>query len=320
MLSTINDLIEISKIESGALELQIANVNINEQLDYFFNFFKPDTEKRGLQFSFHKGLPSHEAVIETDREKLNGILSNLIKNAVKYTNTGSIEFGYNLNENHLEFYVKDTGIGIEKDRQEVVFDRFIQADLSLSKPYEGAGLGLSIAKAYVEMLGGQIGLDSEFGKGSRFWFTLPYVSKKEKEEKTIPNVADDNTDTRILKKLKVMVVEDDQVGQMYLSAILEGVCKEVLYASCGEDAIGLYNQHSDTDLVLMDIKMPGLDGYTTVRKLKEINTNRIVVIAQTAHALAGDREKALNAGFDDYLTKPFGKNDLMKMIRKHFGE
>ncbi len=320
MLSTINDLIEISKIESGALELQKTDVNINEQLDYFFNFFKPDTEKRGLQFSFYKGLPSHEAIIETDREKLNGILSNLIKNAVKYTNTGSIEFGYHQNENHLEFYVEDTGIGIEKDRQKVVFDRFIQADLSLSKPYEGAGLGLSIAKAYVEMLGGKIELESEFGKGSRFCFTLPYVSKKEKtEETTIPDDTIDNTDAQILKKLKVMVVEDDQVGQMYLSAILEGICKEVLYASCGEEAIGVYNKHNDTDLVLMDIKMPGLDGYTTARKLKEINHGRIVVIAQTAHALAGDREKALNAGFDDYLTKPFGKNDLMKMIRKHFG-
>ncbi len=320
MMNTINDLIEISKIESGAVELHVSDVNLNEQLDYFYKFFKPDAEKRGLKFSCYKALPFNEALIETDREKLNGILSNLIKNAVKYTNEGTIEFGYHLKENRLEFYVKDTGIGIEENRQEAIFDRFIQADLSLSKPYEGAGLGLSIAKAYVEMLGGQMGVESEFGKGSRFWFTLTYSSTKTKNEKTAsPDTFVGNTDALVLKNLKVMVVEDDQVGQLYLSAILEGVCREVLYASCGEEAIDLYIRHNDTDLVLMDIKMPGLDGYATTRKLKEINPG-IVVIAQTAHALAGDREKALAAGCDDYITKPFRKQELIEVVRKYFGE
>ncbi|HDR50711.1 MAG TPA: hybrid sensor histidine kinase/response regulator [Mariniphaga anaerophila] len=318
MMNTINDLIEISKIESGAVELHVSEVNLNEQLDYFYNFFKPDAEKRGLKFSCYKALPFKEAVIETDREKLNGILSNLIKNAVKYTNEGTIEFGYHIKENQLDFYVKDTGIGIEKDRQEVVFDRFIQADLSLSKPYEGAGLGLSIAKAYVEMLGGRIGLESEFGKGSRFWFTLPCNLNEEKTKiQEEPKNRAGNDDAMVLKNLKVMVVEDDQVGQMYLSAILEGACKKVLYASCGEEAIDLYSQHSDTDLVLMDLKMPGLDGYATTRKLKEINPG-LIIIAQTAHALTGDREKALSAGCDDYITKPFRKHELLEVVRKYF--
>jgi CheY-like chemotaxis protein len=300
------------------VELHVSDVNLNEQLDYFYKFFKPDAEKRGLKFSCYKALPFNEALIETDREKLNGILSNLIKNAVKYTHQGNIRFGYHIKENQLEFFVEDTGIGIEKDRQEVVFDRFVQADLSLSKPYEGAGLGLSIAKAYVEMLGGQIGVESELGKGSRFWFTLPYTMQKQKEPESQKLLSENSTD-EVLKNLKVMVVEDDQVGQMYLSVILEGVCREVVYASGGEEALGLYNQHNDTELVLMDIKMPGLDGYATTRKLKEINPG-IVVIAQTAHALAGDREKALSAGCNDYLTKPFRKQELIEAVKKHFGE
>jgi PAS domain S-box-containing protein len=318
MMSTINDLIEISKIESGAVELHLSAVNINEQLNYFYNFFKPEAQKSGVDLSCHKALPYGEATVISDREMLNGILSNLIKNAVKYTHEGSIRFGYHIKEKQLEFFVEDTGIGIEKDRQEVVFDRFVQADLSLSKPYEGAGLGLSIAKAYVEILGGQIGVESELGKGSRFWFTLPYTMQKQKEPESQKLLSDNSTD-EVLKNLKVMIVEDDQVGQMYLSVILEGVCREVVYASGGEEALELYNQHNDTELVLMDIKMPGLDGYATTRKLKEINPG-IVVIAQTAHALAGDRDKALSAGCDDYLTKPFRKQELIKVVKKHFGE
>ncbi len=173
MLNTINNLIEISRIESGPLEIHFSQINLNSQMDYLKNFFYPEAKKKGLKLSVHKELPEEKAFIETDNEKLNSILMNLIKNALKYTNEGSIEFGYALKDKMIEFYLKDTGIGIEKDRQKIVFDRFMQADMSLSKPYEGAGLGLSIAKAYVDMLGGKIWLDSEPGKGAHFFFTIP---------------------------------------------------------------------------------------------------------------------------------------------------
>lgn len=173
MLNTINDLIEISKIETGALETSFSNVNVNELIDYQYHFFKPETEKKKIDFSFQKGLSNEDAFIQTDQEKLNGILMNLLKNAVKYTHKGSVEFGYNLSGKMIEFFVQDTGIGIEKDKHDAIFDRFVQADLSHSKPYEGAGLGLSIAKAYAELLGGKIQVESEPGKGSKFWFTVP---------------------------------------------------------------------------------------------------------------------------------------------------
>jgi PAS domain S-box-containing protein len=174
MLDTINDLIEISKVESGTVEVQYSHFNINEQIDYYYNFFKPEAEKKGLNLSFQKELSFDRAFIKSDKDKLNGILANLIKNAIKYTNQGNIEFGYCIKDNMIEFFVKDTGIGIEEARQKFVFDRFVQADMSFSKPYEGAGLGLSIAKAYADMLNGKIWLESEPEKGSQFFFTIPF--------------------------------------------------------------------------------------------------------------------------------------------------
>lgn len=173
MLNTINDLIEISKIESGATDITCSEVNLNTIIDYCYNFFKPEADKKKLEFSFHMALPFESVHVKTDHEKLRGILINLLKNAVKYTERGSVKFGYTLKDSTVNFFIKDTGIGIAKDRQSVIFDRFIQADMSLSKPYEGAGLGLSIAKAYVDMLGGKIWLESEPDRGTTFYFTVP---------------------------------------------------------------------------------------------------------------------------------------------------
>jgi len=183
MLNIINDIVDISKIESGLMEVSIKESNINEQIEYIYIFFRPEVEGKGMQLSYRNGLVSSESIIKTDREKLFAILTNLVKNAIKYTNKGSIEFGYDHVETHgprnigagsasLQFYVKDTGIGIPKDRQEAIFERFIQADISDKYAYQGAGLGLSISKAYVEMLGGRIWVESEEGKGSTFYFTL----------------------------------------------------------------------------------------------------------------------------------------------------
>lgn len=175
MLNIINDIISISKIEAGLMKLYWEESNINEQIDFIYTFFKPEVEGKKIQFSCHKGLPSNEALIKTDREKLYAILTNLVKNAIKYSEKGSIELGYTKKEKHLEFYVKDTGIGIPDYRQDAIFERFIQADIADKMAQQGAGLGLSISKAYVEMMGGKIWVDSEFGKGSTFYFTIPYL-------------------------------------------------------------------------------------------------------------------------------------------------
>lgn len=173
MLNTIQEIVDISKIESGQMKVYIKETNINEKVEYVYNLLKLDSEQKGLQLSFKNSLPDTKVNIKTDGEKLYGILTNLVKNAIKYTDKGSIEFGYNLKENFFEFYVNDTGIGISKDRQKAIFDRFIQADIADVDARQGAGLGLAISKAFVEMLGGKIWIESEEGKGSAFKFTLP---------------------------------------------------------------------------------------------------------------------------------------------------
>jgi len=173
MLNTINDLIEISKLEAGQVYVSLSEVNVKEQLQYIYDFFKLEIENNGLQFSYSDIIPESELIINTDGEKLYGILTNLVKNAIKYTNAGSVDFGCQKRENFVEFYVKDTGIGIPKDKQESIFERFIQVDMSKSRTFEGSGLGLSITKANVELLGGELWLESEDGKGSVFYFTIP---------------------------------------------------------------------------------------------------------------------------------------------------
>ena len=179
MLNIINDLIDISKVESGQMEVNITACNINEQIEYIYIFFKPEVEKKGMELFYKNELPTEKAIINTDREKIYAILTNLVKNAIKYSDEGMIEFGYHLSDELVEpveltFYVKDTGIGIPYDKQEAIFDRFVQADITDEKALQGAGLGLSITKAYVEMLGGKIWVESQEKDGSTFYFTLPY--------------------------------------------------------------------------------------------------------------------------------------------------
>ena len=174
MLNIINDIVDISKIEVGLMKIEMRESNVNEQIEYIYNFFKPEAEAKGLNLLFKNSLPAKEAILKTDREKVYAILTNLVKNAIKYTNKGSIEFGYTRKVNCLEFYVKDTGIGIPKGREEAIFERFIQADIGDINARQGAGLGLAIAKSYIKMLGGKIWVESEEGVGSTFYFTIPY--------------------------------------------------------------------------------------------------------------------------------------------------
>jgi len=174
MLNIINDIVDISKIEAGLMKIDLHYYNVNEQIEYIYNFFKPEAEAKGLNLFFKNSLPAKESILKTDREKVYATFTNLVKNAIKYTNEGSIEFGYTKKLDNLEFYVKDTGIGIPKGREEAIFERFIQADIDVTNVRQGAGLGLAIAKSYIKMLGGKIWVESEEGVGSTFYFTIPY--------------------------------------------------------------------------------------------------------------------------------------------------
>jgi len=244
----------------------------------------------------------------------------LVKNAINFSHTGDIEFGYVNKDKTLEFYVKDSGIGIPADRQNAVFDRFVQADRTGHRAYEGSGLGLSIAKAYVEMLGGKIWATSVEGKGTTFYFTLPWSSEpgtakseEKSEEKPVPA----QHENRHIKPLKVLIAEDDESSEKLMRIAICFMAKEILSVKNGVDAVAACRNHTDLDLILMDVKMPQMDGYDAIRKIRQFNRN-VVIVAQTGYALSGERKTALAAGCDDYLAKPFKIPVLTELIKKHF--
>ena len=315
MLNIINDLIDISKIEAKQMEVSVSNCNINEQLEYLHTFFNPEAQNKELKLLFNSDLVIDYANIETDREKLYAILTNLIKNSIKYTHKGSIEFGYKKKGKNLEFYVEDTGIGIPSDRLDAIFDRFVQADIEDSEVYEGAGLGLAISKAYVEMLGGKIWVKSIEKKGTQFYFTIPYITNTLKSEVTkVEDIMPADTKP-ISKNLNILIAEDEEFADKYLTIIVKDISNNIYHARTGKETVELYQKNQDIDLILMDIKMPVMDGYEATEKIRKLNKD-VIIIAQTAYAIEGDREKAIKAGCDDYITKPIDKDELIEMIEK----
>ncbi len=321
MLTTINDIVDISKIESGQVEVLISDVNLNKKMDELLDFFSPEAKKKNIRLSITNRVPDQQANFKSDKEKLNSVLTNLIKNAIKYTPSGSIEFGYSMVEsdrqNELEFYVKDTGIGIPKDRQNAVFNRFEQADIEDRQVYEGSGLGLSISKAYVEMLGGKIWVESEEGVGSQFYFTIPYeTNKKEISKKSTEDANEQLLET---KNLKVLIADDDEYAITYLSIVLKEYAKEILIAKTGIEAVEMCRVNPDVEIVLMDIKISGIDGYQATQQIREFN-KEVFILAQTAYAQTGDREKSIQAGCDDYISKPINKEKLLEIISNRFSK
>lgn len=316
MLHLLNDLIDISKIEAGLINIEVKPTNINEQNEHIYTFFKPAVTKKGMELIYQKYIPIEEATINTDQEKLFAILTNLVNNAIKYTDQGSVEFGYEKKGDYIEYFIKDTGIGIPLNRQTAIFGSFIQADISDVQARQGAGLGLSIAKAYVEKLGGKIWLESEPGKGSTFYFTIPYlVEPKEKiSEKKEPI---SNNPEKQNKALKILVVEDDKMSEFFITTILKHMASQFLYATSGVEAVKISQSNPDIHLIMMDIKMPGMNGYDATRLIRQFN-NDVIIIAQTAYAQTGDSEKAIEAGCNEYISKPINKEKLRSLINKYF--
>lgn len=313
MLNLINDLIDISKVESGLMELSFAFTNLNDKLDFLYRFFKVEAGQKGLELTIDSKITPKDAIVSTDQDKLYSILSNLIKNALKFTKTGSIRFGCELKGDNFEFFVRDTGIGIAKEKQKIIFDRFMQADSSLSRAFEGAGLGLSISKAYVNMLGGEIWLESEAGVGSCFYFTLPLVKKPVTETaliEPIPHYVDGEN----LRKT-ILVAEDDEDSMIYLSILVMNMDCKLLQAKSGTQAVEICRNNPNIDMVLMDIKMPGMDGVTATKLIREFHPE-LIIIAQTAYALDIEKEK-YGEIFNAYLTKPINAGELRQVVNKY---
>jgi len=318
MLNTLNSLINISKIETGEIQIYPSPVNINSLLDELLKTFSLECEAKDLRLHLHKALPDEKVIVNTDNEKIHAIFTCLINNAIKFTDKGYVDFGYRMNaKNHkIIFFVRDSGIGISKTFQKKVFDRFLQEETGYTRKFEGAGLGLSISKAYVEKLGGEMWLEySEPGKGSKFCFSLPYEYAMNKEDKV--EIISDQDSVIPGRKLNILIAEDEKYAQTYLSIILKYVSNKVHFAKTGSETIEAFINNPDTDLIMMDIMMPVMDGYEATRKIREMNKD-VVIIAQTAYAFSDDKEKALKAGCNDYISKPIIREELMEKIEKFF--
>jgi len=313
LLNTINDIIDFSKIEAGEVVIVTAETYINNEIEELHSFFLPEANLKGLSLIIEPSLSAEQLMVITDSHKLHGILANLIKNALKYTEKGTITFGYLLKDDFIEFFVEDTGIGIPKDRLQAIFNRFEQADIEDVKVLEGSGLGLAISKAYVTMLGGEISVESVVEKGSKFVFTIPYVKKTGKEVVAlVENIAADHKE---INKLNLLIVEDDDVSSDFLEMLLEDTFPNITFAQNGKVAVEICRNNLEIDLVLMDLKMPVMDGYTATQQIRKFNKD-LLIIAQTAYAMQGDREKAIEAGCNDYISKPINKILLFEIINR----
>ena len=308
LLSVVNDIIDISKIESGIIELQYRNVNLNDLLKELHNFYSELCKNKDLSLDVQSQF-SDKVCCNTDETKLQQILSNLIDNAIKFTEKGRISVLCGIKDNMLEFSLKDTGIGIVDKDQMIVFDRFRQADENYTRKFGGTGIGLAIAKAYVNKLGGKIWLESVKGKGTTFYFNIPYIpvaateiSQNEVKEAEVYNWSGK----------KILIAEDEKSNYEYLAEVLESTQITIYHAKNGEEAISIFKS-SNPDLILMDIKMPKVDGYLATKKIREKN-KKIPIIALTAYAMDIDKEKALKAGFNDHIAKPVYFETLLSLL------
>ncbi len=314
LLSIINDIVEVAHLETNQVTVNVENVNINSLFNEAYvelNVSIP-IEKR-IELVIDKTLPKEHAFIETDGVKLKQILVNLLSNSIKYTESGDIKFGCELlDENVLIFHVVDPGIGISKEHQEIIFERFRQANDVGTNFKDGFGLGLSITKSYVELLGGEIWVESEPGKGASFFFTIPlkYAEREIKE----PAILKEVNKAHAERKMTILVVEDDEINFKYLYELLSGANKQILHARNGQEAVDICRENDFIDLVLMDIKMPVMDGNEALKHIKKIRAD-LKIVAQTAYALKYDEAQLLAKGFDGYLAKPINKDKLLNLIQ-----
>ncbi|WP_430401049.1 ATP-binding protein [Flavobacterium sp.] len=312
LLNTINDIIDISKIDAHQMQISNEVISVNETLFDLYNFFKIQCDENKVNLKLDLDINSQETKIQTDKNKFNSILTNLIKNAVKYTEKGEITIGFKKENDHYLFFVKDTGIGIPKERFSAIFERFVQADIEDKNAFQGSGLGLSIAKAYAEMLEGKIWVESDLETGSTFYFTIP-LSKTITEKKD--NYYKEPIDklTTSTKKLKILIAEDDIISFTYLSTLLLKLGHDIIHAKNGKEAIEICKSQEDLDIILMDIKMPEIDGLEATMEIRKFNKS-IYIIAQSAYVFEDDFINSKKVGCNEFLTKPIDKNELIHMI------
>ncbi len=316
LLKLIDDIIDIAKIEAGEIKIDKKECNILKmfrELQHTFKEIINKSSKKHLGIIFNPP-DTGELIIKTDPYRLKQILSNLINNAIKFTDAGYIEFGYKINnEKTIEFFVKDTGIGLTRDEISIIFERFKRTVASEEKNIVGTGLGLAISKNLVELLGGDMWVDSHPGLGTTFFFTLPYLKITRVEEQFTYN--EDIFQDYEWENKTILVVEDDNNSYSLLKETLKKTKANIIHAKNGEIAIDICKSNINIDIILMDIQLPKMNGYDATREIKKFRKS-LPVIAQTAFAMAGDKEKSILAGCDDYISKPININKLLPKINQ----
>ena len=322
LLSLINDILDYSKIEAGKIGIE----KIPFSLENLFDNIKINSgillKKKQSEVEMRIRLPSdYSKYIIGDPTKILQIMNNLISNAVKFTDKGFIECGFSVRNEYLEFYVRDTGIGISEENQSFVFNSFVQADTSTTRKYGGTGLGLAISKNLVNLMGGEIRIHSVIGDGAAFYFTIPYKPAKKEQ------ILKSDKAVRVKKKgalnHKILLVEDNEFNQILVGTILEGFGFSVEIAGDGQDAISKYKSDSSIGIILMDIQMPILDGLEATMKIREIEQDggkkRIPIIALTAGVSESEKDEIIKAGLDDYVSKPIDRKHLLDILRRYSG-
>ena len=316
LLKIINDILDLAKIESGQLKIIYSFFDLNSLFNKIHKEsaeIKKNFKKEGLQIRISKYFKDQQFFIYSDPHRIEQVFSNLFTNAIKFTDTGLIEIGYRIiNNEKVEFFVKDTGIGIEPDRLNLIFERFSQIEDPGNIHYEGAGLGLSISKSIIGLLGGSIWVESVPGEGSVFYFEIPLVGNytlKSNSENEFLHPVDHNS----ARGNKLLIAEDVDSNFMVLKEGLKPLGMEILWGKNGAEAVNILAKDPEISVVLMDMRMPVMDGYEATKRMKEINPD-VKIIATTANAMAGEKERCLKAGCNCYMSKPLQINQLMDKI------
>jgi signal transduction histidine kinase len=308
LLSTISNVLELSKIQTGEVAKVITDVSVEKSLNIIIQTFEKAANDKGILII--RKFPDNSGItfFQTDEGKLHQILSNLISNAIKFTNTGYIEIGFEIQDSFIQFHVKDSGIGINPEKSKYLYDIFNQGDIALGRKYGGIGIGLSITKAFVELLGGKIWFDSRLEYGTVFYFTLPFVKTslgKPSEKSTLKfNMSND---------LRILVTEDEKSNYILIQELLKNSGINLLWAKNGEDAVKLCHEDASINMVLMDIKMPGMNGYEATKLIKS-NRPDLPVIAISAFIQNSDTDQ--NMLFDSILAKPFKVEEFIYTIKR----
>jgi CheY-like chemotaxis protein len=315
----VDDIIDIAKIEAGELKIVKKDCELTALGRELLTTSKETCKqfsKSHLQLIFTPDPNNHEVVMKTDPFRLRQIMVNLINNAIKFTEKGSVEFGFTLQDDtQVEFFVKDTGVGLSRDELDMIFERFKRARQSEEKNIVGTGLGLAISKNLVQLLGGEMWVDSVAGSGTTFLFTLPYLKTTLLPAERGGDIYRYETTYNWSGKT-LLIAEDDENSLKFFRELLAKTGAEIIYVPDGKMAVEVFRSHPDINLVIMDIQMPEMDGFEATRLIKTMNIN-MPVIAQTAFAMAGDKEKMQKAGCDEYIAKPININRFLAIIN-HF--